>query len=142
MASRDLVNEISVQECIPPLLATASTTTGATAVDTQGYEGVTVVFNAGAVSAACTVTLSLVECATSGGTYTAVALGDIIGGALPAVNTGTANQVYAVGYRGSQRFIKGQIALGGTVSTGADVSCSVILSHGRHLGGSMNTLYQ
>jgi len=140
MATRDLVNNISLVLSVPPVLATASTTTGAVAVDTQGYESATFVFNTGAVSGACTVDLSLVECATVNGTYTAVATSDIIGGAYPATNTGTANVTNAIGYKGSKRFLKAQVALGGTVSTGASVGAVAVLSHARHLGGAMTTL--
>jgi hypothetical protein len=142
MPSRDLVNNISSLTSIPPVLSTTSTTNAAIGVDDVNFESVTALFNTGAVSALCVVTLSLVECDTLAGTYTSVALTDIIGGAYPAPFTGVSNQVYEIGYVGAKRYVKAQIALSGTIGTGAEIGCIIVLSHARSSGGVMNTLHQ
>lgn len=149
MASRDLINSLTLVPSIPPILATASTTAAAVAIDTAEYESLMVVFDVGVIDTACTVALSLVECATLSGSYTAVAVGDLI---VP-LGTSASNQAnpatlvlansngnpVAIGYRGALRYVKPQITLAGTVGTGAAVGAIGVLGNGRHQGGAMLT---
>lgn len=74
---RDLVNNLMVAQSIPPLARAAATVDG-TAVDCLTTDGpIHGLFNVGATTGSptsFTVTPSLVECETSGGTYTAMAV--------------------------------------------------------------------
>lgn len=96
---------------------------GSTAIDTNEYGTVTII----AVSAAAVgAELTLTECDTSNGTFTAVDSSDVVGAELTAgkvtFDVGTVN---LVGYIGNKRYIKAAIA--GTGTTGA-----VLLSEKRY----------
>ena len=98
MASRDGKNNMKVVKSILPQAVTGNVT--GSAVDTLGFEKVTFVFSAAAVTAG---TVKLTECATSGGTYTDVADGDVIGTQDAAI---VASDVITIGYIGGLRYLK------------------------------------
>jgi len=84
-------------------------------VDLDEYNGVTVCFAIGTDShldSGDYWTLSLTECATVGGSYTAVAVGDLDDGETTASNivvnsTALDGTVYKLAYIGNLRFIRG-----------------------------------
>ena len=117
---------------IVPAAARTTTTTG-TAVDLLGYERVDVVVTTGTVTDG-QYNISLTECATSGGSYTAVAAANIIPGSTGsgvdgAIFDTTAahdNAVFVFGYTGTLRYIKVVATASGTPSTGAVYSAAVL----------------
>lgn len=89
------------------LLTATATSTGtitSAALDVSGYEAATINFHYGATAPTPT-SYGLTECATSGGSYTAVAAADIIDdGGTHAVST-----TRRVAYVGKLPFIKGVV---------------------------------
>lgn len=106
-----------------PVAITGDTTSGA--CDLQGFASATFYVYFGADTTppdgsnywACKLT----ECDTSGGSYTDVAAADVIGStanAFGVVNSGSEDEaVYALGYKGSKRYVKVVVDETGTVST-------------------------
>ena len=130
MSTKDLASEVVFKQSIIPAAARTATTTG-NAVGVAGYESVTICILTGTCTDG-TGTWSLTECATSGGTYTAVAAADYIG--TPVVTDTTAshdNAGFQFGYRGSQQFIKVVCTMAGT-TTGQVYAAGVLLSHPRN----------
>jgi hypothetical protein len=114
---RDIHNSIRVLTAIPPkAVGTSGATNGSLSgvLDTKGYDSHEFVINYGVVGATGDSTTPVVlECATSGGTYTSVADTDLLGteaaAAMPAaarVSGSTQNFSAKVGYRGTKRFLK------------------------------------
>ena len=106
-----------------PVSSTSNATVTGPVVDTLGYESVTCILSVGAVGSG-SVSFSLTECATSGGSYTAVAAADVIGSttadsAALTLTTTTAT----LGYRGKKQFIK--MVMAGTYTT--TLSSGVVL---------------
>jgi hypothetical protein len=121
---RDVSSEHNLAHSIAPVAITATTT--GSAVDLMGYNGATVFISAG-VWTDGTHTFTITECATSGGSYTAVGASDR--GTLPAAISGTAaaSQAYRVPYTGSLRYVKVlDTVVSGTA--GMVVSASVVRS--------------
>lgn len=110
-----------------PLIRTA--TAAGTAVDTLGCNSVTVVFLCGTWTDG-THTLSLTECDTSDGSFTAVAAGNI-DGTLTAVSSAATDDVaQQVGLIGKcKRYIKAVVTVTGSPSTGATIGAGVILGN-------------
>ena len=74
---KSLFDNIKVLASLVPAVRTADVTTGATAVDTQGYNDGMAVVSVGDLDLASTdetYVLEVYECATSGGTYTATGI--------------------------------------------------------------------
>jgi len=127
---KDLAARSVFKQSIIPAAARTATTTG-NAVGVAGYESVTICVMTGTVTDG-TGTWSLTECATSGGTYTAVAAADLIG--TPVVTDTTAahdTAGFVFGYRGVQPFIRVVCTMAGT-TTGQVFSAGVLLSHPRN----------
>ena len=118
MPIHDLKNNIKVIPSIQPVAATGNVT--GVAVDIFGFESVTAILTATTASVAGT--FKLTECATSGGTYTDVAAGDVIGTqGVAAVEDGSVT----IGYIGGLRYIK----LVFTHSANGVISGDVVLGH-------------
>ena len=115
---------------IVPAAARTTTTTGA-AVDVFGFERVDIIVATGTVTDG-TYDISLTECDTVGGSYTAVAAADIVhhstgSGANGAIIPTTGDDaIYVFGYIGSLQFIKVVATAQGTPSTGAVYAAVVI----------------
>ncbi len=126
---RDLYDNISVGQVVVPANATSTITSSA--IDLQGFNSALVLFNIGAagdtLSGSKYWTLSLTECATSGGTYTAVASTDTSEGINSiTVALGQDQAAYKIGYIGSQRFIKAVVTPTGTMSTGTIIGIAAL----------------
>jgi hypothetical protein len=120
MASKDLKNNIDVQPTLIPQTIGITTTAG-TAVAVAGYDSVTLVLSSGSAGVG---TVTLQECATSGGTYTDVAAADCIGtNGLALVQ----DESVTLGYIGTLGFVKVSLV----TTTGDEFSSNVILSHPR-----------
>src|SRR3982751_1168965 len=91
MASRDLVHNLKPTSMLAPVVRTS--TVLSSAIDTQGFESVIIAFHIGAFGDAASATVffeaELQECATVGGTYTAVADTDLLFPGTGAARTGT-----------------------------------------------------
>lgn len=138
MTTREIVSELKVTQVFVNATRTATTTSDP--IDTAGYNSATVVFDIGnsgdTLSGTLYWTLSLTECDTSGGSYTAVAAADITGwaGAASYVIDAPAEDSLAVkvGYIGSKRYIKGVATATGSHSSGTPIGIISVL------GGASN----
>ena len=114
---RDIHNSIRVLTAIPPkAIGTSGATNGSLSgvLDTKGYDSHEFVVNHGLTGATGDTTTAVVlECATSGGTFTSVADADLLGTEADAsvaagtrVSGSNQNVSKKVGYRGTKRFLK------------------------------------
>lgn len=131
MATKDLASSAVFKQSIIPAAARTDGTVTGNAVGVAGYESVTICIMTGTVTDGSGV-WSVTECATSGGSYTAVAASDLIG-TMPTTNTTAShdNAGWQVGYRGSQPFIKVVCTISGS-TTGQVIAAGVLLSHPRN----------
>ena len=125
MSAYDLVNNIKVVNAVNSTALTDDSNESA-AIDTAGFESVTVIaqmanFTSGAGK------ISISECDTSNGSFTAVAESDLINA---PESMAVAGAVSKVGYRGHKQFIKVKIAKDSAIS--ATVGAVVILGHPHH----------
>lgn len=128
MASKDIAARVKHVQSLRPQ-ATTATRTG-TGVDTLGYEGVLIVVNAG-LRTDGTHTTDIEE-SDDDSTYTDVAAADLQG-TEPVINSATTDeQDYEVGYIGSKRYVRVNIAVSGA-TTGAVLGASVMLAHAKAL---------
>lgn len=128
---KDMHSSISVLSAIYP--QTAGTTGAAngrlsSVIDRKGYESVSFAMQRG-VSAAATDTITpvVLECATSGGTYTSVADADLLGTEAGAVMLGSGGAAARIGYKGSKRYLK--LRLYGVGTATAIISAAAVLGH-------------
>ena len=118
----------TLQTVIMAMATDVTATTSSTAFDRtgSGTSGCKFVVNAGTLTAtAGTWTLSLTECLTLGGTYTAVAAGQVTGS--PAVIAfGDDDTVQQIGYAGLLPFVKVVLtaaAVSGGTTNGFGITC-------------------
>lgn len=139
MASRDLFHSVTPTVSIAGQTATTSQT--GSAVDTQGYESVTVVAQVAAIGGTSpTYAFKVQDCDTSGGTYADVDATCYMAGGAPAAVT--ANGILTFGMKDVggviatvpnqlRRFLKAVCTVGGTTPT-AIISAIVVLGHPKH----------
>lgn len=146
MATKDLHNSVQPVQVLYPQAITAATAAN-NAVDmsigaAQGAstnlagacESCEFIFAIGAVTGTTPTATPLIEESADNVTYTTVAAGDLIGGALPANFDGTyANSVVKRGYRGTLRYVRARISATGGTSPSFTMGCVAVLSHPRHL---------
>lgn len=125
MSAYDLVNNIKVVNAVNSDALTDDSSESA-AIDTAGFESVTVIAQMSAFTSGAGK-ISISECDTSNGSFTAVAESDLIN--VPESMT-AAGAVSKVGYRGHKQFIKVKIAKDSAIS--ATVGAVVILGNPRH----------
>lgn len=118
----DLHNNIRALTVLAPrALATVAGSKTSKTIDRQGYGGVEFIFSYGATGASsAAIPVVIKECATTGGTFTSVADGDLLGtealagiGLVPRTSGSGKNVVKRIGYVGSKRYVQAFI---GTVS--------------------------
>lgn len=117
----------------------SDTTTTGSAVSIAGYEEVNILVHSATITAG-TFTFSLTECATSGGTYTAVAAADVVPAATGSSANGCVldttsthdNAVQIFGYRGSQPYIK--VVCTSASSANGVLGALVFCTRARHQG--------
>lgn len=127
---RDLHNNIAIANALSGATIATNTTTDGAAVDCQGFDAAEIIVRSSAWTDGA-YAVSLVECDTSGGAYTAVAAAQVLGAGQ---SIGAANTVKKIGYLGSKRFIKVRITSTGTTS-GSHLSAVAVTSRERHTGG-------
>lgn len=122
---RDLYSNIKTTQLAVAAVATATVTSSA--VNMQGYDSLCILFDIGnsgdTLSGSVLWTLSLTECDTSGGTYTAVAAADIIGpGASYVIDAPSEDSLpVKFGYKGNKQFVKGVATATGTHTNGTPI---------------------
>lgn len=135
---RNLADDLTAEKTILSIVGNNDTEGTGTEVDLQGCEGALVIFNIGAsgdtLSGSVYVTLTVMECATSGGTFTAVADADLGGGANSIVIDAAAEDdvVHWRAYFGSLRYIKAFVDFTGTHTNGIPISAVVVKGKRRH----------
>lgn len=125
MSAYDLVNNIKVVNAVNSAALTDDSSESA-AIDTAGFESVTVIAQMSAFTSGAGK-ISISECDTSNGSFTAVAESDLINA---PESMAAADAVSKVGYRGHKQFIKVKIAKDSAIS--ATVGAVVILGHPHH----------
>ena len=125
MSAYDLVNNIKVVNAVKAAELTADSSESAE-INTAGFESVTVIAQMSAFTSGAGK-ISISECDTSGGSFTAVAESDLINA---PESMAAAGAVSKVGYRGHKQFIKVKIAKDSEIS--ATVGAVVILGNARH----------
>lgn len=125
MSAYDLVNNIKVVNAVNSEAVTGDSSESA-AIDTAGFESVTVIAQMSAFTSGAGK-ISISECDTSDGSFTAVADEDLINA---PESMAVAGAVSKVGYRGHKQFIKVKIAKDSAIS--ATVGAVVILGNARH----------
>lgn len=101
--------------------AIIKTTQTSSAIDLSNAQSNLIVFASGAITDG-TYTPSLTECATSGGTFTAVDPSNIVGDTSAL----TASSVRKISYIGSMQYIKTVLTATGSPATGGYFGASVI----------------
>lgn len=140
MSSKDNTKNVKAVVALQPQSITSDTTTVGEVVDTAGYESCTFVIATGSINDA-NLLPAITECDTSGGSYTAVADGDLIGTELLATleNANDADTA-KIGYRGSQRYVK--LSLVSTSTVGANlVGAVALLGHARDSSDNASQTY-
>lgn len=125
MSAYDLVNNIKVVNAVNSATLTDDSDESA-AIDTAGFESVTVIAQMSAFTSGAGK-ISISECDTSNGSFTAVAESDLINAPKSMAADGAVSKV---GYRGHKQFIKVKIAKDSAIS--ATVGAVVILGNARH----------
>lgn len=105
---KDLMNNINVKRVLSPVSVADNTAQVGEVVDGQGAASLTYIIATGSLGdAGAEFTALLEECDTSGGTYTAVADGDLIGTeALASFIQSDDNKCFKLGYKGAKRYTR------------------------------------
>jgi hypothetical protein len=111
---RDLYSNLAPALALAPAVQSASV--DSTAIALQGYGGCVFHLATGAIVGAGDFSAKLIECDTSGGTYTNVDADEVDSDA-PA--TLTASGVFRLGYRGHKAFVKLALTKAGGTSIAA-----------------------
>lgn len=127
---RDLGAGLTIVKNIIVAAKTNATLLGA-AFDSAPYDGVVAVLHVETWTDGVH-TPTLMECATVGGTYTAVAAADLIGAFTAITANGSPGTKQKVTYVGKLQFLKVQILTSGA-TTGAVLGADIIGGFGRKL---------
>jgi len=105
---RSSLATMHLARAISPVSVADNTAQTSEYVDVKGYDSLTFAIAIGSVADAdATFAVTMTECDTSGGNYTAVATADITGTlTLAGFQFDDDNEVRKVGYRGSKRYVK------------------------------------
>ena len=129
MASKDLASRVKHVQSLAPAARTASA--DGTGVDTLNYDGVMVVVNAGLWTDG-THTIDIQE-SDDGTSYSSVAAGNLQG-TKPVIDGATDdNQDYEVGYIGNCRYVRVDVDVTASPTTGAVIGASIMLGHAKQL---------
>jgi len=118
---KDQHNKLNAVVALAPIAVTATNTSAA--IDLQGYNSCEVFISCGVITGSAVFVPSMTECATSGGTYTAVAAADLINTPDTALTAGACSKI---GYRGNKRYVK----VVNTLSSGTSAILSVLVLRG------------
>ena len=119
---KDLHSGLGVIQALAPAVVAATAT--ATAIDLQGFNSALVVVNTGAIAGSGDYTTKLQESdTTTGGDFTDVAEGDLIGSFPASLEAGS---VVKVGYRGTKRYIRTVT----TKNSGTSIAAGIVVVKG------------
>lgn len=127
MANRDLSSRIKLVQSISARALTA--TVNGTGVDTNGYGSVVAVLDMGTFAGTTPTATVRLEDSADNSTFAAVAAADLHGGALPAIDTTTDEQIVERGYIGSKRYVRWAVTAIAGAGASLPVSGSFILGH-------------
>jgi len=127
-AGRDLNNDVSVASTQLPNVVTATTT--ATGVDLAGFTKAMFVAHIGTITDG-TFAFDPEE-SDDNSTFTNIAAGDLSGAFVNATSSAD-DRVQEVGYLGSKRYIRCNLTVTGSPSTGGAIGVSVIRAGARTL---------
>lgn len=130
---KDIHNNLKITQVAVNAVASADVVSSA--IDTQGFDALEVVFDVGnsgdTLSGTLYWTLKLTECDTSNGTFTDVAAADLLNGVATVVIDAPAEDsaAFKFGYRGNKRFVKGVATKTGTHTNGTPIGIIAIQGH-------------
>jgi len=135
----NLFTKVAIKPLYAPVVATTAVTSSA--LDVSGYDGVTLhVYygdSADTLAAELYWSAKIKECATENGTYTDVAADDILGAPsneFGLINAPTEDQnIYSIGYNGSQPFVKVVVTPTGVHASGTEIGIFAALGLPRSL---------
>lgn len=129
MKLRDLHHDCDVVPAYAGGTIATDTDTDGIAVDLQGYDACEFALYSGTITDG-TYALTILECDTSGGTYTAVDSSQILGAA--SFVAASDSVVKRIGYVGYKQFVKLRITSTGTTSGGVFKGAVAIKASPRH----------
>ncbi len=137
MASRDFVNSVNTVNLLPPgtTVTNANTAFVSNILDTAGYEGVTLVILAGALTDANATFATTVEHGDNSALAdTAVpAASDTVGLASASLTFADDNRSKKFGYVGSKRYVRVTVTPTGNDAGAATFAIAALLTKGRNL---------
>jgi hypothetical protein len=137
MSTKDLHNNIFGLIALAPKAIATDTTTVGLEIDRKGYSAIEFFLATGVVTDG-DYSLILTECATSGGTFTAVDDADLLG--LEPAYTADADdaKIGRVGYIGNKRFLKATV-LSANTTTGALITVIAVAGKPHFAATAANT---
>ena len=123
--NKDLYNIVLERSAFAPVAIASDTATFGNVIDTQGFESIFFTTTVGVVTTG-DITMAILECTTTGGTYTAVDSSMLIGAYATLDTTADINSVGAV----TKRFAK--------VKLTSDNSAALLVASTAILGHSLN----
>lgn len=135
MSKRDGISDKHILLAIAPVVGTDNTEMLSAAISVADYKKVSFAIVTGVLSDAdATFAVEIRECATSDGSYTAVADADLVGTeALAGLTFGDDSETRKVGYKGIQPYVKISITPTGNNSGNIPIAAIVILEDGPHM---------
>lgn len=120
---RDLKNNLKPVQSLAPAARTASA--NGAGVDLRGFDAAMIVIDVGAWTDGAHQ--FAVEESADNATWTAVAAADLDGAAPNVAAAGDGGQIYKIGYRGAQRYLRVTSTVTGAPATGAVYGASILL---------------
>ena len=130
MATRELSSSVKMVHSLDVTNITSDTNTDGAAVDTDGFNSITICVASGLGGGYTdgTFTADILECDTSGGSYTAVTEAGHRVEQSGTVSLAADNTVAWIGYVGIKQFVKVR-AVSTSTSSGANICGWVLLGH-------------
>lgn len=126
MPNRDLASHVNAVSSITPRSATA--VVNGAGVDQSSYESMTVLIDLGVFAGTTPSATIEIQESDDNSAFAAVAAANLIGGALPTIDTTTDEQVLERGYRGSKRYLR--VAITAISGTGPSLPISAVVVRG------------
>lgn len=130
MAKREMVYDVKAVNVIHPALVKADAT--GVAVDTQGFDSVTLIASVGKMDAASASTDKIdiqVKESDDKVTWADVDSEDLLGEAIALDNADKEEAAYKLGYRGNKRYVNVVAKVTGTLATGTQLGVIAMLGH-------------
>lgn len=133
---RDSYHNVLAKRTISPVAAgTTGTGQVGKVVDRKGYEGVTIIFDYGSITATAATFTPVVKHGDATGSMTSVADADLLGteaaagiaAGTPRTSGSNKNVSKQIGYIGNKRYVSANIV--NTATAGTPVAATVLLTH-------------